>query len=115
MPDAFYVADGDRFMSTEWTRGPWDPDAQHAGPPAALVAHEIERHDPPGMQVARFTMEVLRPVPIAPLHVKVEPIRTGRRVQYLQAILRAGDTEIARASAWRIKTASEPMPATPIE
>ena len=31
------------FESTELTRGPWDPGAQHAGPPAALIAREIER------------------------------------------------------------------------
>src|SRR5919201_977977 len=37
MSDAFYLPDGeDRFLATELTRGPWDPRAQHAGPPAAL-------------------------------------------------------------------------------
>ena len=34
MPDSFYEPDGDRFVSTELTRGPWDPGSQHAGPPA---------------------------------------------------------------------------------
>lgn len=36
--NAFYVPRGDGFESTELTRGSWDPDAQHAGPPAALLA-----------------------------------------------------------------------------
>ena len=40
MPDSFYKPDGGRFLSTELTRGPWDPDSQHAGPPAALLARE---------------------------------------------------------------------------
>jgi hypothetical protein len=35
MSDASYLADGDQFVATEWTRGPWTADAQHAGPPAA--------------------------------------------------------------------------------
>jgi hypothetical protein len=43
VPDSFYEPDGDRFVSTELTRGPWDPDAQHAGPPAALIGREVER------------------------------------------------------------------------
>ena len=115
MPDAFYVPDGDSFVSTEWTRGPWDARAQHAGPPAALVGRAIERLEPAGFQVSRFTMDILRPVPIAPLHVDVQPVRTGRRVQYVEARLLAGDVEIARASAWRIRTSTEPMPASPDE
>ena len=31
---------GADFVSTELTRGPWDPDSQHAGPPAALIGRE---------------------------------------------------------------------------
>ncbi len=41
MPDAFYERDGERFLATELTRGPWDPDAQHAGPPAALLGRDV--------------------------------------------------------------------------
>jgi len=116
MPDAFYVADGDTFVSTEWTRGPWDARAQHAGPPAALVGRAFERLEPDeGFQVARFTMEILRPIPIARLRIDAKPVRTGRRVQYAQAIVTADDVEVARASAWRIRTSVEPMPSTPDE
>ena len=59
MPDAFYVADGDSFVSTEWTRGPWDARAQHAGPPAALVGRAFERLEPKEFQVVRFTTKIL--------------------------------------------------------
>jgi hypothetical protein len=64
--EAFYLPDGeDRFVPTEWTRGPWSPNAQHAGPPAALAAREFERLNAGGeWHVARFTFEVLRPVPL---------------------------------------------------
>ena len=112
MPDAFYVADGDSFVSTQWTRGPWDERAQHAGPPAALVGRAFEKQEPFGLQVARFTMEILRPIPIARLTIDVDPLRTGKRVQYLTASLKADDEEVARASAWRIRTSDVPMPAT---
>jgi len=115
MPDAFYVADGDAFVSTEWTRGPWDARAQHAGPPAALVGRAFEHLEPDGFQVARFTMEILRPIPLARLRINVQPVRTGRRVQYAHALVTADDVEVARASAWRIRTSEEPMPATPNE
>ena len=38
MSSAFYVPEGGEFVSSELTRGPWDPGSQHAGPPAALIA-----------------------------------------------------------------------------
>jgi hypothetical protein len=36
--EAFYEREApDRFLPTAYTRGPWDADSQHAGPPAALL------------------------------------------------------------------------------
>ena len=80
MSSAFYVSEGGRFVSTELTRGPWDPDTQHAGPPAALIGRALEqlpvtpsdtRPGAPGSErawfIGRITFEILRPVPIAPL------------------------------------------------
>lgn len=115
MPDSFYEPDGDRFVSTELTRGPWDPDSQHAGPPAALVGRAIERlgggriggQDGPRAQVARITYEVLRPVPIAPLRVEAEVVRGGRRVEMFQATLCDDEGEaLMRAQGWRLRTES---------
>jgi Acyl-CoA thioesterase C-terminal domain/Acyl-CoA thioesterase N-terminal domain len=112
--DAFYLPDGDgRFVSMGWTRGPWTPEAQHAGPPAALVARAIERLEPGDeMRVARFTMEVLRPIPVTPVWVEARVVRPGGRVQFAQATLSNDDGDIALASAWRIRTADEPVPPT---
>jgi len=33
---SFFRRDGDVFEPTELTRGPWNSNSQHAGPPAAL-------------------------------------------------------------------------------
>ena len=40
--EAFYELDGDRAIPSELTRGPWDTDSQHAGPPAALLGRAME-------------------------------------------------------------------------
>jgi len=40
--DPLYTADGDRFVPSEHTRGPWDPRHQHGGAPAALLARAVE-------------------------------------------------------------------------
>jgi hypothetical protein len=112
VPDAFYEPDGDRYLATELTRGPWDPGAQHAGPPAALLGREIERlPDAEEFQVGRVTCEILRSVPIAPLEVSARVVRPGRRVQLIEAELRDEKGEaLMRAGAWRIRTAPVEIP-----
>jgi len=99
-------------VATELTRGPWDPGAQHAGPPAALLGREIERLEDAGeFQVGRVTCEILRSVPIGPVAVSARVVRPGRRVQLVEAELRdeAGEP-LMRASAWRLRTAAVEIP-----
>jgi Acyl-CoA thioesterase C-terminal domain/Acyl-CoA thioesterase N-terminal domain len=106
MDEAFYLRDGDRFIPTDLTRGPWSPDAQHAGPAAALMAREIESLEGERLQMARFTVDVLRPVPLKPLRVEARAVRSGRSTQYAEATLSDEAGEIARATAWRIRGAA---------
>jgi hypothetical protein len=104
VPGAFYELDGERFVPSELTRGPWDPGAQHAGPPSALVAREIAGSDPrDGMRVGRITLEIMRPVPLAPLTVSARVVRPGRSVELLEASLSGPDGELIRARAWRVQ------------
>ena len=115
MPDSFYEPDGDLYVSTELTRGPWDPGAQHAGPPAALIGREVERlgggriggEDGPPALVGRITYEVLRSVPIAPLRVAAKIVRPGKRVEMFEATLtdEAGES-LMTARGWRLRTES---------
>jgi hypothetical protein len=110
--DALFLPDGDRLVPTALCRGPWNPDAQHGGPPAALLARAVERFEDGGtMAVARMTVELLRPVPLAPLAVACTFARPGRKVQLVAASLAAGDVEVARATALRIRRAELPVPA----
>jgi Thioesterase-like superfamily len=111
--DAFYERDGDLFRATELTRGPWDPGAQHAGPPAALLGYALEELSEAGeFQIGRVTFEILRSVPIAPVRVEAQVVRPGRRVQLLEAELSDADGEVLmQARAWRIRTAKVEVPA----
>jgi len=111
--DAVFVPDGDAFVPTENAAGPWDPNALHGGAPAALMARALEAVDPGiDMFVSRLTVEFMRPVPMAPLHLKTAVIRPGRRVQLLQASLESGGQEVARATALRIRQLEVDLPAT---
>ncbi|HEX6651650.1 MAG TPA: thioesterase family protein [Thermoleophilaceae bacterium] len=94
---------GDRATPTELTRGPWDPNAQHAGPPSALLARALERCEPrEGARIGRVTIEILAPVPIQPLTVSARVARPGRNVEMLEASLESSDGEVMRARGWRL-------------
>ncbi|MEU8346578.1 Thioesterase-like superfamily protein [Actinomadura meyerae] len=104
---AFYEPLGvGRFASTAATAGPWSPDFQHGGPFSGLLGRAFERHDPlPGTRVARVTVEILSPVPVAELEVRVRTVRPGKRIALLEGeIVHAGRT-VVRATAWRIMAA----------
>jgi hypothetical protein len=122
VPDAIFERRGDVFWATDLARGPWDPNAQHGGAPAALLGGELERHEPrPDLRIARITYELLRPVPLGELRVHTEISRPGKRVQLLEAVLSAPDgTVLVRARAVRVArapvtagTAAEAVPPAP--
>ncbi len=56
--------------------------------------------------MARVTYELLRPVPLGELEVRVDVARPGRKVQLLEGTLHTGDgVEVVRARALRVKRA----------
>jgi acyl-Coa thioesterase superfamily protein/acyl-CoA thioesterase superfamily protein len=115
VPDSFYVADGERFLATELTRGPWDPDAQHAGPPAALLGRALERlPDGEELQLARLTFEILGPVPIGAVAIEATVARPGRRVQLVEAELAVDGQARMRVRGWRLRKDALELPATAI-
>jgi hypothetical protein len=108
MSPAFYrPLGGGRFASTDHTAGPWDPAAQHAGPPAALLGRALEACDPrPGTMIARVTFEILGPVPVEEVSVSARVARPGRTVELLEAVLEAGGRPAVSARAWRLPVTS---------
>jgi len=121
--DAFYEPLGDdRFRSTPHTAGPWSADSQHLGPPSALLARQLERMAPAASALARITVEVLGPVPVAELTVRSWVARPGRSVQLSHAELSADGRPVATAAAWWIATSDStevaaglPAPLPPID
>ena len=98
------------WLPTELSRGPWDPGALHGGPVAALAARAIERSTaawPAPGHIVRLTLELLRPVPVAPLTVTAAVTRPGRKVQIIEGAVTAGDQEVARHRAVRLRVEPE--------
>jgi acyl-coenzyme A thioesterase PaaI-like protein len=108
---SLFVRDADRFVPTPLARGPWSASALHGGPPAALLAQAIEQFevDEP-MFVSRITLELLRPVPLAPLRLSTRWLRPGRKVQLVEASLHSDTHEVARASGLRIRMQDLQLP-----
>jgi hypothetical protein len=112
--------DGGRFQATRFTTGPWFADAQHLGPPTALLVRALERCAPRnGTALTRVTVEVLGPVPASEVEVRAEIERPGRAIELLAAEMCAGGRAVLRARAWRVAVgeteevaagADEPLP-----
>lgn len=116
MAEALFTRDGDVYHPTRLTEGPWSPDAQHGGPPAALLAGAIERaRSEVEMLGARVTVELPRPVPLQPLRLRIQLVRPGRRVQLVEATLTHEDQEIVRALGLRVRRAQVELPFDPSE
>jgi Thioesterase-like superfamily len=111
--DAFYEQlDEHTYRSTPWTAGPWDPRAQHGGPPSALEAGTPAR---PELRLARVTVELMRPVPVAEVTTSVRVLRSGRRTELAEAELTAGGVTVLRMTASRVAAAPGAAPSVPGE
>lgn len=111
VPDAepLFTPDDGRFVPSGHTRGPWDPRAQHGGPAAALVARAVEGEVGAGFTVTRFTIELLRPVPLAPVAVTARVTKPGRRVVRVDVELSADDETVVRGNALAVRHGDLPV------
>src|ERR1700759_2165599 len=97
--DAIYRVDGNRVETSPTPAGPWDATMQHGSAPAALVTWAAEAIATPApMQIVRVTLDLMRPVPVAPLTYQTEVLREGRKIQLCAVRLLAGDVVVVRAT-----------------
>ncbi len=87
----FEELDGGRFLPTGFSRGPWSEHALHGGPVAALVARAgeaaLRSTGSDAVDPVRLTVDLERPVPLAPLRVQAEVVRGGRKVQVAEVVV----------------------------
>ncbi|HXW34048.1 MAG TPA: thioesterase family protein, partial [Acidimicrobiales bacterium] len=103
-PASLFEPAGESWLPTQLSLGPWSREALHGGPVAALVAREAERCEPThDMMVTRFSLELLRPVPVAPLLVRAKLTRPGRKIQIVDVSVLASDREVAAGRALRAR------------
>lgn len=105
----FFEKRGRFFVPSQFTASPWDIEAVHGAPAAALLTYEIERSvTTPGFTIGRITFDLFRPVPMAPLSVRTAIVRDGRRVKGIDAYLEHEGTVVSRATAVAVRQTETP-------
>ncbi len=122
--DPLFTFEGECFVPTNRSRGPWSPDALHGSPVAALITYCVERRlgelvgerngkgggegeQTGSLRVARQTIELFRPVPFARLDVAIEPVRIGRRIAVFQTLIHAEGKLLTQASTLCLRAGSQ--------
>ena len=114
IPEFAYQPKGEGvYAATVLTTGPWSPQHQHAGPPTALVCSAIEAaaavH---GLtHLARLTVNLLRPIPVADLQVQVSEDYVGRNAGHFSAVAMAEGKVVARFTALCQREGAVTLPA----
>lgn len=106
-----YKVEGAFAHAQACAAGPWHPDLQHGGAPASLIAWAVERmptREP--MQVVRMTFDFLRPIPVAPLEIKIDVQREGRKIQVLNVQLLHEGVACVRATVLRVRQSELTLP-----
>ena len=102
-PDAFYARLGEnRFVSTLYAQGAWQPGEQHLAPASGLVLAEVERRLPSDKLVSRASFDVLGVIHSGEFTIDVEVVRPGRSIELVEASMRHGNLTSIRARVWRL-------------
>jgi hypothetical protein len=79
-------------------------------------AREAQRCEPDArLRVARLTVELIRPVSVAPISLEVRLIGPGRKVQIVEVVVRQDAIEVALGRALAIRTAPVELPAEAVQ
>ncbi len=89
--------------------GPWATDMMHGRLLAGLAAMAIERdHAVDGFRPMRLTVDLFRNPPREPVEVTTSLVRAGGRVRAVDALVRLGGRDVARASSLFLRTGEDP-------
>lgn len=108
MPEAFFTVDGDTYVPSALTRGPWGATmgGQVVG---GLMCWGIEQYGiDPEFQPARLTVDLSSPALLEPVHIQISVQREGRRIKLVDAALAQNGKTIARARALFLRRGDHP-------
>ncbi len=106
---AYFTAVADGLQPVPEARSPWADDMLHGRLLAGLAARAVEHDDHDrALRIARLTVDMFRPPPMTPFTTRTSVARDGRRVRVVEVSIRAGEVEVAKATALLLRTAAHP-------
>lgn len=115
MREAFFRRDGDWLIGNDGARGPWAPDACHAGPVTGALAGCAETTIG-DKQLVRLTANFTRPVPMAGFRLDAQVQRSGRTTATVRIDLRdRTDRTCASAECLFVGTETNELPSASLE
>jgi hypothetical protein len=105
----FFTRDGEHYVPTAISRGPWDPKSLHGRVIAGLLGHVIEqRHGDPAFQPARLTVDMYKLPDLSPIEVTTKIVREGYRIKVVDAEFFSAGTSMARATCQLLRRTEDP-------
>ena len=109
---SLFVLDNGYYLPTEHAASPWGAVTLHGGASAGLMTGLMEEQFATDtMQLARLTVDLFRPVPMAPLEARSRVVRDGKRIKLLEVSLFHEDREICRSNGLIIEKQEVELPA----
>lgn len=97
--EPFFTRDGDRFVPTLSSRGPWDPKSLHGRVVVGLLGYAIERdHGEDDFIPARLTVDMYKLPGLDPVEVTTRLVRQGGRIKVVDAEFISAGVSMGRAT-----------------
>src|SRR5438270_10746608 len=103
MTDALFAPEGDAYVPTEATLGPWGGGLLHGGAVSALAVTVLEGAGDADYTSLRFSADFVRALPQRPLRMRVRELRKGRRLEVLECNVEEDGRLVARCSLLRVR------------
>lgn len=109
MIGAYFQPGPDGFRPHPEARAPWSDDMLHGRLLGGLAARAFEAElIGPGWRAARLTVDLFRPAAMAPVTVRTQVVRQGRRIQVADATMTCDGHDVARATVVILAESTEP-------
>ena len=109
MTDTYFHSADSGLLPLPHAHAPWGTDMLHGRLLGGLAARALEsKHGGPGWRAARLTVDLFRPAAMAPVEIDVQPIRDGRRLKVVDAVMRCDGHDVGRATAVFLAESEEP-------
>lgn len=101
--EALFLPDGEGWMPTEASLGPWGADLLHGGAVSALAIQMMEDEADDDYEAVRYSADFVRALPLRRLDVAVRTVRKGNRLEVLECDITSDGKLVTRCSLVRVR------------